>query len=739
MTEFYNPYHFVPVVDEASTSDLSVKDFTSGVSPTTRHDRYSVTTENGKITDGYSGRIICKLTTKTPMVIGAKQVQQEDGYTKVEPFILDGRPAIPPTSLKGMISSIAEAASNSSLRVLEDMALSYRAPMEEALSAMGMMIKSPGGSGWTLLPLALPTILKPNDRQPYSLPEKYRKMFPIDSLPPPLKVYFGDYHPRNESQGPNPDLPLRSYSKNNEEYFYTMLAPRRWGPNHTIRRDDNLDLNRGHIVAQKTTNRDRYLKADNLPKTGGDRYTRGILRVLGIEGRSIPKEKRYEIFIPYPPEAEERKLFPVENQAIERFTRMADERTKASKEPPYLPYEPVGTIRNPKPKDKNDHAFRLKHGDIVFFTPNKDGDAVEEISLSSIWRKWARTTWQHFTGISEEKLPFNSRRKSISIAEQLFGFVSKDPEKNEEENLALAGRLRFSFGILHPRHTDENFMEEVPLKILASPKPPQPNFYFKHKDGSSGRIPVGHLLDQDYMVPQGRKFYLHHNQDMDGQWKTRVFDEKTKKQKNIVTPVKRERDFYFHIDFNNLSRMELGLLCYSLRPTESFRHKIGMGKSLGLGTVEIGPLGMFLVNRKRRYEETSIFSTDRYHEVWMGEDTGEWPEYYNREKAVNGTGKECAYDFSELREQFRDSMIQEIRIALETIGDPASTGELPVHTPQFPGIDLEKETFKWFEKNNSKDFVVQPLTPVGEEGIPVLKGRFDDDPESQKNRENKRR
>ena len=40
--------------------------------------------------------------------------------------------------------------------------------------------------------------------------------------------------------------------------------------------------------------------------------------------------------------------------------------------------------------------------------------------------------------------------------------------------------------------------------------------------------------------------------------------------------------FIFRIRFDNLSRRELSLLLYSLRPAELFRHKLGMGKSIGL-------------------------------------------------------------------------------------------------------------------------------------------------------------
>ena len=84
--------------------------------------------------------------------------------------------------------------------------------------------------------------------------------------------------------------------------------------------------------------------------------------------------------------------------------------------------------------------------------------------------------------------------------------------------------------------------------------------------------------------------YLHHRLTQGQQpWKT-ADEEKNKNQKNRIKPLRKELEFMFYIDFNNLNKWELGLLCYAVRPMEGFRHKIGMGKPLGLGTVRIDPV-----------------------------------------------------------------------------------------------------------------------------------------------------
>lgn len=117
---FHNPYHFVPVKavsKDGITKNSDTKKFDFSSHPHVTHDRYAK--------DTFSGRVLCKLTVDTPFVVG------DNHDTEVEPTIIhqyefDGKPAIPASTLRGLISSIVESSSNSSLRVLEDEFYSYR-------------------------------------------------------------------------------------------------------------------------------------------------------------------------------------------------------------------------------------------------------------------------------------------------------------------------------------------------------------------------------------------------------------------------------------------------------------------------------------------------------------------------------------------------------------------------------------------------------------------------------------
>ena len=169
-------------------------------------------------------------------------------------------------------------------------------------------------------------------------------------------------------------------------------------------------------------------------------------------------------------------------------------------------------------------------------------------------------------------------------------------------------------------------------------------------------------------------------------------------QKVRINPIRRETTFYFHVDFENLDKWELGMLLYALRPTDGFRPKLGMGKSIGLGTVCIDPVGLFLLDREKRYSNDDIFASKRYHQVYK--EVEEFPnELYHKEAEIKNS--ENVLSWQDLREYFRKTVSPDIRQALEILGDPTKVIH-PVHTPQIEGKDIEQETFKWFAKNERK-------------------------------------
>lgn len=762
--QFHNPYHFVPVKRGCRTNNLSMSDFWGPENRYARHDLYDV--------DGRSGRIICRLRTLTPIFVGARRTREptkeQPGY--VRPFELDGKPAIPGTTLRGLISSVAEAASNSALRILENRPLSFRKPPAKALSAIGMVVEDPQRKGcFRLRPLTLPTFEFKAGDGTATLPDSSRGFLPIlkefrkCKLSLPLKVYVGATNKEPEEL----NILKRSFSYRT----YTAANPKFYGMKvssgvSTVNNDGHLVSHKqqqivsremtSYIVAQKPQDSEIKPWDDGLKNKG---FTRGIMRVLGVWGRKVPRQKKHELFIPFPPEAETERWpsIPIPDKILRNFQNLADERSEEDRE---LPYEPRETRAR-----KDEKRLRLRKGDLVYFRPSDDGTEVAELSFSAIWRDQAKmcgssdqtaTCWDFFRKTDPELLPLNPCRDSLTPAELLFGAVS-EKSGNEADKAggkgsggarleALAGRLRFSaaaIASIDDRPYSEWLQQEVgrspyleaaTLKILAGPKPPCPEFYFKMRDGTAAFIQKEDLNVHDH-APQGRKFYLHRDGtceepasnkfDRERFWKTRYRDQ-DRKQKTEIMCLRPGATFYFHVDFENLSELELSLLLYSLSPSGRFRHKIGMGKPLGLGTVQIEPVALLSIERRTRYGADGFFQ-HRYKagQVFVEGDEnasalpGDLLQRYERD--FNEAGEQeikTRVDLDTMRAGFRKAMKKSqggkaILSALERIGDPGAVCEA-VHYPHTSDRDDETKNYEWFVENRrSESGRRKTLVPLG--------------------------
>ena len=163
---FVNPFHFIPLKSRRADSEMKA------VAGLLRGDDKAVTTPeppkhllHDRYVGAYSGRIRCRLTTKSPGVFGNNHEQyalpndEKRVTTRVDNLSVDGRAAIAGTSLKGMLSTLAEAVSGSAMRVLNNRVFSIRSAMSQARSAIGMIIEVSEGKNVVrkLLPLTLPT------------------------------------------------------------------------------------------------------------------------------------------------------------------------------------------------------------------------------------------------------------------------------------------------------------------------------------------------------------------------------------------------------------------------------------------------------------------------------------------------------------------------------------------------------------------------------------------------------
>lgn len=378
-----------------------------------------------------------------------------------------------------------------------------------------------------------------------------------------------------------------------------------------------------------------------------------------------------------------------------------------------------------------------------------------------------KKTRHHFgalNGLSDDLLPMSSKRSRLTLAERMLGFVNEDGG-GERLPVALAGKLRFSHGVCedavkNPENSDpfkaletgagafqgEDFEDGhfgqgfVRLKELAEPlkKPKQdpeksrsvtPAFYFKR-----AAHPAKPLTKSEFIAapdgeihPQGRKFYLHSTEPDKQPWRTAARIEQDRQsgaaqRKSAVRLLKKGVSFVFAIDFDNLSEQELNVLCFTARPSERFRHKIGVGKNVGLGSVRSDPHDLMLIDRGKRYREECVFSPD--------------PRSIHREpntiedgEGAPGVRLRAGWHSTKMRIGDPQALAAILAIGERHDFDQARPGLVPVlsvplTTDKFealqrawgadstPPANVEDESFRWFQANERQRASMQMLTPI---------------------------
>lgn len=619
--KFHSPYHFIPVqTDKTATTDWSAD------SPLKRADNHYLRHDYWH-PEGESGRITCRITCRSPLVVGGKQSpgDQATPGTVAAYVHPHGGPAIPGNSLRGMISSLAEAISQSALRVLtaeKESVYSVRKPVESAQKMqLGLLYKK--GDDYHIIPL-----------------DKLDK-----------RESVGDYRHKG-----HPDT---RFIKSQQSYQHRQN--RRF-----VSRDPQ-----GGFVAH-----------DQPCENSGILY----IRVSDPDKEPRMPRKYHETLIPWDTAFEQEivdkithgkgfKVAPAVIQTTENILKM---RYKADEQFFQLP---KGYQRQWDEKE----AAIIHDGDLIYY--REENGHITELSYSVIWRSPVKGGSPHQAfarHCGENSLPWNKDRRALTPAEALFGVVEDEPATDVAAR-NIASRIRFSDAV-----SDQPIEagSSVILKILASPKPPSPAMYFNSATGYVAKTD----LDMNKHVPNGRKQYLPHPQQKNI-WQTDSKEGDCNWKLHLkCTPIPEGSRFEFQIDYENLSKAELGLLRTALEPGAGFVHRLGLGKPLGLGHVDLNIKKIERIDRAQRYR-SSLLTTARYQSI--------------KEEAINS--------------ELIDAPALEI---LCTLGDP----KYIKHPVSYPFMEEntcpEKKGYVWFMENEKKQVKSQYLEPV-EPGktLPVLDSR----------------
>ncbi len=147
--EFHNPYNFVPAIPRDKVNKLKdangeIHDL--GDKPPIGHDRF--------YPNHLSGKLTVKMTVKTPLLvldtarISVEELKDNKIHKKYPVRLVDGKPYVEPTAIKGMLRSAYEAITNSRMSVFnkhEDK-LALRSDSSKGASVVPVRIEEENGS-----------------------------------------------------------------------------------------------------------------------------------------------------------------------------------------------------------------------------------------------------------------------------------------------------------------------------------------------------------------------------------------------------------------------------------------------------------------------------------------------------------------------------------------------------------------------------------------------------------------
>ncbi len=212
-------------------------------------------------------------------------------------------------------------------------------------------------------------------------------------------------------------------------------------------------------------------------------------------------------------------------------------------------------------------------------------------------------------------IPSHLRSESdVDLAEAIFGYTPAGSRKEGK-----AGRIFFTDAHCEPTQNGV-WLSERPATpaILSSPKPTTFQHYLTQQEpDTKQRLDHYDSPPPHKTVIRGHKLYWHRGTVGQGDLTEKVaVDWSTDTQHTQIKPVKAGVSFHSQIHFENLSKVELGALLWSLtlpgKTNKQYCHKLGMGKPLGMGAIKITPT-LRLNNRRGRY--TQLFEDATWYQA----------------------------------------------------------------------------------------------------------------------------
>lgn len=572
------PYNFVPLPDAVTPAPLPLE-----------HDRFHLEARSSEPVEVLSGYFDCDLETCSPVYVRAalqrsEFIKQESDEEKKRPFLEQiknkpeffythdpAQPVIPGSTLRGMIRNLIEIIAHGRMRWVNDsQPFTYRAvaapnsdplsgPYRQALGAFGSRIRAGylvrDGQRWHIHPAKTP--------QEMGWPEK--KSF---ITVPERKIGGRDI--ANFMRFDNPEYKPQWHPVGFE------MQIRRGG----LRPVDVVQIGQ---PPQKFTHQGVLVCTGNMLETQ-----------RSPSGRMRSPRKNHTLILP----KADTGLLAIPLQVIDDYRNSLT---------PYQNDELTnwggngwGCLKDGAP------VFYVADSKVLYFghCPNFRIPAVSQVSGRA--------------AVPKDFVPATALGHSLpDLAEALFGWTE---EKENGPKQQRAGRVFFSDARLIPGQR-RIWYSDAPITpgVLSFPKPSTFQHYlvqdrdFGHDPDDKASLANFTSSPEETQI-RGNKLYWHRGRH------PKI--EATEKERKLASQLTRMKPlaagarFSFRVHFENLRPQELGALCWALiLPGESgktYRHKLGMGKPLGMGAIAIAPR-LYLTDRAKRYQ--TLFSGDTWAEA----------------------------------------------------------------------------------------------------------------------------
>lgn len=582
------PYNFVPLPEQAIDPPSLEAD-------SSRYDEYGLPHHDRYHARLYSGKIICTITTRSPLytrVAPDPELFEKVNKLKENLYIdLDAqkqyaqffhhgsleKPVIPGSSLRGMVRTLVEIIGHGSMRwVGKEPTFTFRAvaaqrddPLresyQEVIGRFGRNVRAgylaKDGDQWLIQPAVTPKEMGWPGSNEYFIKVKERDI-PSGAISRLRRLNDPDYAPswhpvQFNIQQTRRSVRLTEIGDYGVGYRYAgVLACS------------------GNMIETANSDQDRTRRRQESPR-------RNHALVL------IPNRKSAHL--------------PIDEQAIKDYLAGL---TSFQTELKDWGGEKLGCLREGAP------VFYVSEQD------NKGKETVRYFGHSPNFRIPARLDGTDQAATPLDFVPSGLRNgERLDLAEAIFGWVAENSGQGPKEQ--RAGRVFFGDAKFQ-RSQNGLWLENEPiaLRTLSGPKPTTFQHYLvqdrqrRHDPDQLSTLAHYGTSPEETQI-RGYKLYWPKGESPD--IKASVEEQKHPKQLTQVKPVRSDVEFQCTISFENLSKVELGALLWTLYlPGEGdvqYCHRLGMGKPLGMGVIIISPR-LLLDDRQARY--SSLFAQSQW-------------------------------------------------------------------------------------------------------------------------------